>query len=68
MRSPGDASQATPPPLQAELTDAERETANPLDPRVDELPDELPEKQKQLVDFAVPGLRDVLGYSSTPSS
>ncbi len=27
-----------------------------------EIPDELPEKQKQLVDFAAPGLRKLLGY------
>jgi len=29
-----------------------------------EIPDELPDAQKKLVDFAVPGLREVLGYSS----
>jgi hypothetical protein len=28
-----------------------------------ELPDELPETQKRLVDFAVPGLREILGYT-----
>lgn len=27
-----------------------------------EIPDELPEQQKQLVNFAAPGLREVLGY------
>ncbi len=27
-----------------------------------ELPDTLPEGQKKLIDFAVPGLRKVLGY------
>ncbi len=27
-----------------------------------DVPDELPEQQKQLVDFAVPGLRSLLGY------
>jgi hypothetical protein len=26
------------------------------------LPDELPDGQKQLIDFAVPGLRKTLGY------
>lgn len=29
----------------------------------DEVPDELPDAQKKLVDFAVPGLRAVLGYA-----
>jgi hypothetical protein len=33
-----------------------------------EVPDELPEKQRQLVDYVAPGLRGVLGYSSIPSS
>ena len=33
-----------------------------------DIPDELPERQKQLVDFAAPGLRDILGYSARPSS
>ncbi|MGI9237147.1 MAG: hypothetical protein ACR2QZ_07100 [Woeseiaceae bacterium] len=28
------------------------------------IPDELPDMQKQLVDFSVPGLRSMLGYSS----
>jgi hypothetical protein len=28
-----------------------------------DIPDELPEKQKQLVEFAAPGLRTLLGYS-----
>lgn len=30
-----------------------------------DVPDELPDVQKKLVDYAVPGLRDVLGYSRT---
>jgi len=29
---------------------------------IPELPDELPPVQKQLVDYAAPGLREVLGY------
>ena len=29
----------------------------------DEVPDELPETQKQLVDYYVPGLRALLGYA-----
>ena len=29
---------------------------------VPELPDELPEAQKRLVDYAAPGLRKILGY------
>lgn len=33
-----------------------------------DIPDELPERQKQLVDFAAPGLREILGYSARPSS
>jgi hypothetical protein len=33
-----------------------------------EVPDELPEKQRQLVDYVAPGLRGVLGYSPIPSS
>lgn len=28
-----------------------------------DVPDELPDVQKKLVDYAVPGLREVLGYS-----
>jgi hypothetical protein len=27
------------------------------------IPDELPDEQKKLVDFAVPGLRQLLGYA-----
>lgn len=33
-----------------------------------DIPDELPERQQQLVDFAAPGLREILGYSARPSS
>jgi hypothetical protein len=27
-----------------------------------EIPDELPDTQKRLVNFAIPGLRELLGY------
>lgn len=33
-----------------------------------DIPDELPGRQKQLVEFAAPGLRELLGYSASPSS
>lgn len=32
------------------------------------IPDELPERQKQPVDYAVPGLRELPGYSARPSN
>jgi isopenicillin N synthase-like dioxygenase len=34
-----------------------------LKPSPVQLPDELPELHKQLVDYAAPGLRKLLGYS-----